>query len=54
MQVKEAEEEEGERKVVESPEWNLQCQVYEVEVVVVVWQSLMGGQEFELVEVGAY
>ena len=52
--MKEAEEEEDERKVVESSEWNLQCQVYEVEVVVVVWRNLMGGQEVALVEVGAY
>ena len=52
--MKEAEEEEDERKVVESSGWNLRCQVYEVEVAEVVWRSLVGGQEFELVEVGAY
>ena len=54
MQVKEEEEAEVERKFAESFVWNLQCQVYEVEVVEVVWRSLVGGQEFELVEVGAY
>ena len=52
--MKAEEEAEVERKFAESSELNLQCQVCEVEVVVVVWRSLMGGQEFELVEVGAY
>ena len=52
--MKEEEEAEVERNFAESFGWNLQCQVYEVEVVEVVWRSLVGGQEFELVEVGAY
>ena len=54
MQVKEEEEAEVERKSVESSELNLQCQVCEVEVTEVVWRSLVGGQEFALVEMGAY
>ena len=52
--MKEEEEVKVERKFAESSELNLQCQVYEVEVAEVVWRSLVGGQEFELVKVGAY
>ena len=52
--MKKEEEAEVGRNFAESSGWNLQCQVYEVEVAEVVWRSLVGGQEFELVEVGAY
>ena len=52
--MKEEEEAEVEKDFVESFEWIVLWLVCEVEVAEVVWQSLVGGQEFALVEMGAY
>ena len=52
--MKEEEEAEVEKDFVESFDWIVLWLVCEVEVAEVVWRSLVGGQEFELVEVGAY
>ena len=52
--MKEEEEAVVEKDFVESFEWIVLWLVCEVEVAEVVWRSLVGGQEFVLVEMGAY